>query len=129
MKTKLNTDFSHVICIKSFSAISIFTSEFGSFLIISEKILESITILPSLITSASTFVSILTSISEPIRVKPSLLASIYIPSNTGIVVFPVIALVTIEIPSCNFCFEHIMFIILPPKLYTVINIELCNIIR
>ena len=75
MYTKLNTDFSQVTCIKSLSAISIFTSEFGSFLMISPNNLASNTIFPGVITVASTLVSILTSISDPISVTPSLLAS------------------------------------------------------
>ena len=75
MYTKLNTDFSQVTCIKSLSAISIFTSEFGNFLMISPNNLASNTIFPGVITVASTLVSILTSISDPISVTPSLLAS------------------------------------------------------
>ena len=75
MYTKLNTDFSQVTCIKSLSAISIFTSEFGSFLIISPNNLASKTIFPAVVTVASTLVSILTSMSDPISVKPLSLAS------------------------------------------------------
>ena len=112
MWTKSNTDLRHSIFNILFSSVLNVTSALGSFLTISPNILASTTILPGSKIFASILVSILISLSEPTKVIVLSLHSIYIPSNIGIVVLPVIAFCAIAIASCNLFFSHMNFIII-----------------